>query len=185
MFDNKNEQSPGKTRFTKKTINSNQEMVNCISLRHSHGHGMIISTSNYQHYKLKDMLLLYFYMSCIPIGLIVAYCNIFIGSAKLREIPEGYQPKPWEYYEHPIERFFAKYLTFTPQELHERNMHTLFLQNEKTMIRKLEAKVQNLVKERQDFQSWYFEAPNTRYVRQFDHHSETTMKGGKAYDTLL
>ncbi|KAK6632958.1 hypothetical protein RUM43_012701 [Polyplax serrata] len=131
-----------------------------------------------------DMLVLYFYMGCIPIGLIVAYCNIFIGSAQLREIPEGYQPKHWEYYEHPIERFFAKYVTFSPQELHERNMHTLFLQNEKTMIRKLEAKVQNLVKERQDFQAWYFEGANTKYVRQFEHEAETKMRAGRSFDTL-
>lgn len=48
---------------------------------------------------LQDFVSFYFLLGLIPAGAIILYCNIFIGPATLKEIPEGYEPKPWEYYE--------------------------------------------------------------------------------------
>ena len=39
-----------------------------------------------------------------PLLAVTAYANIFIGSVKLKPIPEGYEPKEEEYERHPISR---------------------------------------------------------------------------------
>lgn len=54
--------------------------------------------SRWQWNKFKDFVHLYLAIGLIPVGLIVAYTNIFIGPATLSETPEGYVPKHWEYY---------------------------------------------------------------------------------------
>ena len=50
--------------------------------------------------------LLYFYGTVVaaPILALMGYTNTFIGSAKLKPIPEGYEPKDYEYERHPITR---------------------------------------------------------------------------------
>ena len=37
-------------------------------------------------------------LGAIPLGLGVVAINVFVGPAKLAPIPEGYDPKPHEYY---------------------------------------------------------------------------------------
>jgi NADH dehydrogenase (ubiquinone) 1 beta subcomplex subunit 5 len=66
----------------------------------SGGHGpqyMPLTPSRWQWHIFKDMAHYYFMVGLIPVGLIVFYANVFIGPAKLAEIPEGYEPKHWEY----------------------------------------------------------------------------------------
>jgi NADH dehydrogenase (ubiquinone) 1 beta subcomplex subunit 5 len=67
----------------------------------SGGHGpryFPLTPSRWQWHKFKDMAHFYFMVGLIPVGLIVFYANVFIGPAKLAEIPEDYEPKHWEYY---------------------------------------------------------------------------------------
>jgi NADH dehydrogenase (ubiquinone) 1 beta subcomplex subunit 5 len=45
------------------------------------------------------------------------------GKPELREIPEGYEPKYWEYYRHPIERKFAKWFHYAPEQMYEVHLH--------------------------------------------------------------
>jgi NADH dehydrogenase (ubiquinone) 1 beta subcomplex subunit 5 len=73
----------------------------------SGGHGprlMPLTPSRWQWHKFKDMAHYYFMVGLIPVGLIVFYANVFIGPAKLAEIPEGYEPKQWEYCRVGIQR---------------------------------------------------------------------------------
>lgn len=37
-------------------------------------------------------------VGAIPWACLIFYCDVFIGPAKLAPIPEGYEPKEWEYY---------------------------------------------------------------------------------------
>lgn len=53
----------------------------------------------------------------IPVGAIIFYTNVFIGPAQLTPIPDGYEPKHWEYHRHPITRFIARYIHNNPQQV--------------------------------------------------------------------
>lgn len=59
---------------------------------------MEVTASRWQWHKTKDWLHFYTFMGIIPAGLLIFYCNVFIGPATLEPIPEGYIPKQWEYY---------------------------------------------------------------------------------------
>ena len=63
-----------------------------------HGRQMLIQRSSYLWNSLKDDFHFYFLLGVVPLTLITTYANIFIGSATLTEIPEGYTPHYWEYY---------------------------------------------------------------------------------------
>ena len=55
-------------------------------------------------HKFKDLLHFYTLVGAIPILSFITYVNLAIGPAKLAEIPEGYEPKHWEYQRvsHPV-----------------------------------------------------------------------------------
>lgn len=59
---------------------------------------MQIKPSRWQWNRFKDMLHFYTFLGVIPSTLIILYTNIFIGPAKLAEIPENYVPEAHEYY---------------------------------------------------------------------------------------
>lgn len=63
-----------------------------------HGNNMRIEVSRWQWHKFKDLLHFYTMLGVIPATLIVFLTNIYIGPAKLAEIPEGYTPEHWEYH---------------------------------------------------------------------------------------
>ena len=69
-----------------------------------------ITPSRFQYTKFKDDLHFYVTLGVVPLGLLILYCNIFIGPATLTEIPEGYEPEPHEYYKVIFNSFFL-YLT--------------------------------------------------------------------------
>ena len=44
------------------------------------------------------MLHFYTMVGAIPLGLLTVCVNVFVGPARLAPIPDGYDPKPEEYY---------------------------------------------------------------------------------------
>lgn len=60
---------------------------------------MNITPSRFAYNLAKDHLHFYLLLGIIPLSLLVMYVNIFIGPPKLAEIPEGYEPEYWEYYD--------------------------------------------------------------------------------------
>lgn len=54
----------------------------------------------------------------IPISAIIFYANVFVGPAQLTAIPDGCEPKYWEYYRHPITRFISRYFHHNPQQVY-------------------------------------------------------------------
>ncbi|KAJ1522683.1 hypothetical protein ONE63_001846 [Megalurothrips usitatus] len=136
---------------------------NGLQLRQMSGHNkFIIQPTRWQWHKFKDLLHLYFFVGAIPLGLISAYCNLFIGPAELAPIPEGYRPQEHEYYRHPITRFFKKYIMESEQESYERHMHFLWEHYDQAMFRKIQKEVMALQESRGDYKHWYYVPVETR-----------------------
>ncbi|XP_053646163.1 NADH dehydrogenase [ubiquinone] 1 beta subcomplex subunit 5, mitochondrial isoform X1 [Cherax quadricarinatus] len=145
------------------------------------GHGprkMVITPSRWQWHKFKDMLHFYFMLGVIPLGTLVFLVNIFIGPAKLSPIPEGYIPKNWEYYPHPISRFLARYLYTSHQQDYEKYLHFMYEEKEKQQMRLLEKKIRTLMAERGDSQAMFYRPILTKYHRyvreEYDRLEHTT-----------
>ncbi|XP_055319673.1 NADH dehydrogenase [ubiquinone] 1 beta subcomplex subunit 5, mitochondrial isoform X2 [Sitodiplosis mosellana] len=138
-----------------------------IQVRHG-GHGprmMEIQPSRFQWNKFKDNLHFYTLVGAIPCIAIIFITNVFIGPAQLTPIPEGYDPKHWEYHRHPISRFMSRYIFPTPQQDYEKTLHVLYVENEKKQLRFLEEKVENLMKERRDYQAYYYRPVTAKNLR--------------------
>ena len=65
---------------------------------------MNIVPTRWYDLQFREILAFYGIIVAAPLIAISTYCNIFIGSAKLKPIPEGYEPKEEEYERHPITR---------------------------------------------------------------------------------
>ncbi|KAK3583435.1 hypothetical protein CHS0354_025557 [Potamilus streckersoni] len=126
---------------------------------------MVIVPSKYMWNHFKNDLHFFFLIGLIPLGLLILYCNIFIGNAQLADIPEGYEPKNWEYYKHPIERWFARYVYETPQKSYEKYMHVLYVEKEKAKWRMFEKRVKKVMQEKQDYKGWYYIPVDTQYMK--------------------
>lgn len=134
--------------------------------RQMSGHRVFrVEPSRWQWNKFKDLVNLYLWVGLIPCGLFIGYQNWFTGPATLSEIPEGYTPKYWEYYKNPVTRFLAKYITTSPQQDYEKFCTYLYIEQEKIRLKQLEEKVKGLMKERQDYQAYYYRPVDAKYFR--------------------
>jgi len=134
------------------------------------GHGprtMVITPSRYQWQRFKDVFHFYIFLGVLPGLAIVLYANIFIGPAKLADIPEGYEPKHWEYQRHPISRFLARYVVASSyQQDYERNLHYISEEAEQIRMRKLSKRVEHLMQTRGDYPNYYGTSVITgKYIR--------------------
>uniref|UniRef100_A0A023FCR7 NADH dehydrogenase [ubiquinone] 1 beta subcomplex subunit 5, mitochondrial n=1 Tax=Triatoma infestans TaxID=30076 RepID=A0A023FCR7_TRIIF len=136
-----------------------------IQKRMMSGKVMNITSSRWQWHKFKDLLHFYTLLGLIPVGIIVFYANVFIGPAKLTEIPEGYTPKHWEYYQHPITRWLARNVFTSPQQEYEKYLHLIYEEDEKMKITKLEKQITEKMMERQDYQAYYYQPISAKYAR--------------------
>ncbi|CAH0725590.1 unnamed protein product, partial [Brenthis ino] len=135
-------------------------------LNGDHGHKtMAMQPSRWQWHKFKDMFHYYLMVGLIPVGAIIFYTNVFIGPAQLTPIPEGYEPKHWEYHRHPITRFIARYIHNSPQQEYEKFMHYIDEEAQKGKLRGLEKEVQKKMAERQDYQAYYYRPMVNKYLR--------------------
>jgi len=121
-----------------------------------HGRKMVVKVSEYHKRRFLDELHYQICLCALPFVAIIIYANVFVGQATLTEIPEDYEPEHWEYFKHPIQRFFAKYFEHPEPVLYEIVMsrhHQQILEMEKI---EWEKKVIELMRERQDYKAWYY-----------------------------
>ncbi|XP_050348128.1 NADH dehydrogenase [ubiquinone] 1 beta subcomplex subunit 5, mitochondrial [Nymphalis io] len=136
------------------------------TLNSGHGHKtMALQPSRWQYHKFKDMLHYYLMVGLIPVGAIIFYTNVFIGPAQLSPIPEGYEPKHWEYHRHPITRFIARYIHNNPQQEYEKFMHYIDEEAQKAKMIALEKEIRRKMAERQDYQAYYYRPMVNKYHR--------------------
>jgi len=135
-----------------------------------------VTPSRWQWQIFKDQLHFYIFLGVIPLSALVFYTNVFIGPATLKEIPEGYVPKQWEYFQHPIKRWFARYWVDNFQEQYERNLHYITIIEEKRKMRRMAAKVEELMKERADYPNYYTNKTFlSKYVRNMKLERDTIL----------
>ncbi|XP_077295840.1 NADH dehydrogenase (ubiquinone) SGDH subunit [Arctopsyche grandis] len=153
--------------------------VSAIALSGAPGNSFRITPSRWQWHKFKDMLHYYVVVGAIPATLIILYSNIFIGPAELTPIPENYTPKYWEYERHPITRFIYRYIMHSAQQDYEKYLHYLYEENEKALLRQLEAQIKLKMGERGDYQAYYYRPVTAKYIRAFkESHEETVNRIG-------
>lgn len=162
-----------------------------MQIRQMSDHGprlMHIQPSRFQWNKWKDYLHFYTLVGTIPLLTLVGLVNIFVGPATLEPIPDGYQPKHWEYhrvswlngffspifnffffffdrFQHPISRFMARYVFPTPQQDYEKRMHVIYVDHEKRQLLFLEEKIQKLIKKRRDYEAYYYRPVSAKDFR--------------------
>jgi len=128
-----------------------------VPARNMSGHHLMnIKETRWQWTKFKDLIHYYVLVGVIPLTLLVTYINVFVGPAKLAPIPEGYRPKHWEYYQHPITRWMARYIYASPQQQYEKYLHSLYEEDEKFKIRMVANKINDMMKEKSDYKSFYY-----------------------------
>ncbi|XP_003694779.1 NADH dehydrogenase [ubiquinone] 1 beta subcomplex subunit 5, mitochondrial [Apis florea] len=137
--------------------NNNYTFQNQGALRWMSEHRtMNITPSRWQWHKTKDWMHFYFFVGAIPAGLIIFFTNVFIGPAQLEPIPDGYSPKQWEYYSHPISRFLSKYFFPNEQMEYEKLLHKLTVANNKRLLFKLEKQIRELEMKHNDYKYWSY-----------------------------
>ncbi|ESO07441.1 hypothetical protein HELRODRAFT_184136 [Helobdella robusta] len=102
-----------------------------------HGRTMEVTASKFEWTKFKDQLHFYLMLGLVPIGLIIGGTNLIYGPAELKDIPDGYEPKHWEYYKHPISQFIARYLLDSPEKRYERHLHFVSKEQDKWIMKLL------------------------------------------------
>ncbi|KAK7093709.1 NADH dehydrogenase [ubiquinone] 1 beta subcomplex subunit 5, mitochondrial-like [Littorina saxatilis] len=117
---------------------------------------MQVLPSRFEWERWKNDIHFYLFLGFAPMGLLIMYCNLVTGQAELTDVPEDYEPMPWEYYKGPIERWFARYIYEYPEKRYERTLHVLWEEGERVKVRKLEKKVRALMHDRQDYKGWYY-----------------------------
>ncbi|KAH9514205.1 NADH dehydrogenase [ubiquinone] 1 beta subcomplex subunit 5, mitochondrial [Bulinus truncatus] len=128
-----------------------------VSVRNGgHERKMVIVPSSFEWTVFKDDLHFFLMLGLLPMAALITYVNIFVGPAQLSDIPEGYEPKEWEYHKSPIKRWFAKYVYQEPQKEYEKTLYWIHYWAEKRYWNKLELKVQRLMEDRLDYKGWYW-----------------------------
>ncbi|XP_046827016.1 NADH dehydrogenase [ubiquinone] 1 beta subcomplex subunit 5, mitochondrial isoform X2 [Vespa crabro] len=144
----------------------------------SHDQVMMIKSTRWQWSKCKDLLHFYVMLGVIPLSILTFCVNVFVGPATLEPIPEGYTPKPWEYYRHPITRFLVRYVYVTHQQDYEKYLNIIYLEQELRKTRMLQARIEELIEQRSDYKYFYYVPVTAKYVHRarYDYDKEDTYK---------
>lgn len=136
---------------------SNLRQVMVHQVRHGGGIGGQVENrpSRWSYDMFKDYLHLYTLIGLIPCGLLVIGSNLFIGTAVLKPIPEGYEPKEEEYYKSPITRWFVRHVYKSYQQQYEMRAASIWQDHKRGNIRQLYDEVARVQKLNTDYKGWF------------------------------
>ncbi|XP_040284205.1 NADH dehydrogenase [ubiquinone] 1 beta subcomplex subunit 5, mitochondrial [Bufo bufo] len=124
----------------------------------SHGKKLfVVAPSTYYDKRFLKLLKFYTLLAAVPAGIAITLINIFIGPAELVEVPEGYVPDYWEYYQHPITRFLARNIYHDYQQSYEQEMALIHVENEKRLLRLYELAARRSMRQNGDGPWYQFE----------------------------
>ncbi|XP_078725996.1 NADH dehydrogenase [ubiquinone] 1 beta subcomplex subunit 5, mitochondrial-like [Lampetra fluviatilis] len=109
-----------------------------------------IEPTKYFDNRFLNLTVFYLALTGVPAAIIITYINVFVGEAKLAEIPEGYIPENYEYHKHPITRWIVKHVLDPPEKNYEKDMHLIGKEMEKSHHYAIEAKARRLMRDRGD-----------------------------------
>lgn len=141
----------------------NQKLI--IAPKRWSGHNaMEITPTNIDMKFTNNWLHFYIVITAVPIAVITTIINIR-ANPELSEVPEGYEPRHWEYYKHPITRFMAKYF-FVPNDLdREVLMAAKEDLGQQEIVKHIAAKCESVMKFYNDHRSFHFIPFYAEYFR--------------------
>lgn len=110
----------------------------------------------------------YFLLGAIPLAVITTIVNIR-ANPELTEVPEGYEPRHWEYFKHPLSRWIARYLIDCQEKEYEMFMSMFEMNSQDKILYNIAANVETVMKFYNDHRSIYFRpfhAEGYRYGRE-------------------
>ncbi|CAL8077644.1 unnamed protein product [Calicophoron daubneyi] len=131
--------------------------IPCVVFRNSSTKRLMdIRPTDFHHWKFIDSAHFFITLGALPCILIVFFVNTFIGPAVLTDIPEGYEPRYWEYHKLPISRFISKYLMEPPQMTYESNLGNLDDMREQKELIQEDRWFNHSQLAHGDYRGWYF-----------------------------
>lgn len=131
----------------------NQRLV--IAKRWSGHNAMEITPSSIDVKYTNNWLHFYILMTAVPVAVITTIINIR-ANPELSEVPEGYEPRHWEYYKNPITRFMAKYMYNSNEREREIMLAAKQDLGHEEIMKKISQKCEKVMKFYNDHRSFYF-----------------------------
>ena len=113
---------------------------------------------------IKNWTHFYLILGFIPAAVITTIISIR-ANPELSEVPDGYEPRHWEYFKHPISRWLAKYFYYPYEQDHESFMGLKEHLSEEDIILKIIAKAEKVMSFYNDHRSSYFSVQHADYYR--------------------
>jgi len=158
--------------------------MSLVSRNGGHGNVFVIRPTSYAWRIHKDLMHFYIILGMAPTAITAFFMNMFIGPAELAEIPDGYRPRHWEYWKHPLTRWFARYLYPNPIIEYEMEKWQFWDEAEKIVLRKIHQRARAIMGNRNDYQSWFYvpvEAKYHRFIRGAYQHQDSHLIGHSSY----
>lgn len=151
-----------------------------LILKRSSGHNaMVIEPSNWAWKYYKNAVHFWVLFWGIPIAIAHTIISIRMNP-ELTEVPEGYQPRHWEYEMHPLARFMSKYLYYTIELEDELFMADFEDISEANLMLRMEQEVEGCMKFYNDSRSKWFRPGMADYFRKARYQTERIMQASRS-----